>query len=122
MKNTPLSILACTCLMLGAFLAGMFIGRNVAGGSIQTTVLNTPGTSQSSTPASSVPNQGKVNINTATLEELMTLEGIGPVYAQDIIDYREANGPFTDIKQIKNVSGIGDKRYEAIKDFITIGD
>ena len=122
MKNTPVSILAWACLLLAAFLAGMFIGRNVAGGPIQTTVLNTPGTSQSSTPASSVPSQGKVNINTATLEELMTLEGIGQTYAQRIIDYREANGPFTDIKQIKNVSGIGDKRYEAIKDFITIGD
>lgn len=122
MKITPVSVLACACLMLGAFLAGMFIGRNIAGGSIQTTVLNTPGTSQSAAPASSVPSQDKVNINTATLEELMTLEGIGQTYAQRIIDYREANGPFTDIKQIKNVSGIGDKRYEAIKDFITIGD
>lgn len=123
MKITPVSILACACLMLGAFLAGMFIGRNIVGGPIQTSVLTTPVTSQSSESASSVPaaSQGKVNINTATLEELMTLEGIGETYAQRIIDYRNVNGPFTNIAQIKNVSGIGDKRFEAIKDFITVG-
>ena len=122
MKNTPVSILAVCCLLLAAFLAGMYIGRNIAGGPIQTSVLttlSTPATQASSAPASS---QGvKVNINTASLQELMTLEGIGEIYAQRIIDYRTDNGPFTDISQIKNVSGIGDKRYEAIKDYITVG-
>ena len=51
----------------------------------------------------------------------MRLDGIGETYAQRIIDYRNANGPFTDISDIKNVSGIGEKRFEAIKDFITVG-
>ena len=58
----------------------------------------------------------KVNINTASEE----LEGIGPSLAQRIVSYRDANGPFTDIEQIKNVSGIGDKKFEAIKDDITV--
>lgn len=123
MKNTSVSILGWVCLLLAAFLLGMFIGRNVAGGPIQTSVL-TP-QSPEKTPASSAApgtSQGqKVNINTASLQELMTLDGIGETYAQRIIDYRTANGPFTDISQLKNVSGIGDKRYDAIKDFITVG-
>ena len=48
------------------------------------------------------------------------LEGIGPSLAQRIVSYRDVNGPFTDIEQIKNVSGIGDKKFEAIKDDITV--
>lgn len=63
----------------------------------------------------------KININTASAEQLdEELEGIGPSLAQRIVSYRDANGPFTDIEQIKNVSGIGDKKFEAIKDNITV--
>lgn len=63
---------------------------------------------------------GLVNLNTATLEELETLPGIGPVLAQSILDYRTENGPFTRIDDLKNVSGIGDKRFEDLKDKVTI--
>lgn len=63
---------------------------------------------------------GKVNINTATQEELDTLPGIGPSTASKIIDYREQNGKFNSIEEIKEVSGIGDAKYEKIKDSITI--
>jgi len=62
---------------------------------------------------------GKVNINTATIDELMTLTGIGEAKAISIIEYREQN-PFTTIEDIKNVSGIGDKAFEKIKDNITV--
>ncbi|MBC7251594.1 MAG: helix-hairpin-helix domain-containing protein [Anaerolineae bacterium] len=70
--------------------------------------------------ASSVQPAGKVNINTATAEELDTLPGIGPALAQRIIEYRQTNGPFQSIEEIKNVSGIGDKLFEKLKDLITI--
>lgn len=63
---------------------------------------------------------GKVNINKAGLEELKTLPGIGPVMAQNIIDYRENNGPFKKLEDIKNVSGIGEKKFEQIRDKISI--
>ena len=63
-----------------------------------------------------------VNINTASIAELDTLPGIGPTTAQKIIDYRDQNGPFLNIEDIINVSGIGPASYERLKDLITVGD
>ncbi len=62
-----------------------------------------------------------VNINTASIAELDTLPGIGPTTAQKIIHYREQNGPFVNIEDIVNVSGIGPASYERLKDLITVG-
>lgn len=61
-----------------------------------------------------------VNINTATVEELMTLSGIGEAKAKSIIEYRNSIGSFTSIEDIKNVTGIGDSIFDKIKDYITI--
>ena len=63
---------------------------------------------------------GKININTAGPGELEKLPGIGQVTAARIIDYRTANGSFHSIEDIKNVSGIGDKTFEKMKDQITV--
>jgi len=63
---------------------------------------------------------GKININSASAEQLDTLPGIGPAYAARIIQYRESNGAFSSIEEIKEVSGIGDATFEKIKDLITI--
>ncbi len=64
---------------------------------------------------------GKININRATAEEIAAnLSGIGPVLAQRIVDYRDANGSFKTVEDIKNVSGIGDKKYADIMDSIVI--
>ena len=63
---------------------------------------------------------GKVNINTSTKEELQTLSGIGESTASKIIIYREENGKFKAIEDIKNVPGIGDAKFENIKDKITV--
>lgn len=65
-------------------------------------------------------NAEKININTASLSELDTLPGIGPTTAQRIIEYREQNGGFNSIEEIMNVSGIGEAKFEKIKDLITI--
>lgn len=61
----------------------------------------------------------KININLCSLEELVNLPGIGEVIGKRIIEYRKSN-PFKSIEEIKNVSGIGDKKFEGIKDLITV--
>lgn len=62
---------------------------------------------------------GAININTATKEELMTLKGIGESTANKIIEYRKDN-KFTKIEDLKNVKGIGDKKFESIKKDIKV--
>lgn len=63
---------------------------------------------------------GKININQATAEELQKISGIGPSKAKSIIDYRNKIGRFTDLEQLLEVSGIGEKTLEKIKDEITL--
>lgn len=62
----------------------------------------------------------KININKADVATLATLPGIGPSKAQSILTYREENGQFQIIDDLKNVSGIGDKTFEKLKDAITV--
>ncbi len=68
----------------------------------------------------SAEENAKVNINTATAEELSTLVGIGEMKAESIIEFRGNHGHFTKIEDLKNVKGIGDKIFEKIKDQITV--
>lgn len=63
---------------------------------------------------------GKININTADLSKLKEIPGVGDVKAKNIIEYREKNGGFKSIEDIKNIDGIGEKTFEKIKDSITI--
>ena len=58
---------------------------------------------------------GAININTATKDELVALPGIGPAKAQAIVDYRKAHGPFKTVEELKDVKGIGAKRFEQLK-------
>ncbi|NLY78034.1 MAG: hypothetical protein GX080_08150 [Tissierellia bacterium] len=68
---------------------------------------------------STAEGNGKVNINTCTKDELLSLPGIGEVLADRIIDYREQT-PFKNIEDIMNVSGIGEKKFESIKEMIIV--
>ena len=63
---------------------------------------------------------GKININTASVEELKQLDQIGPKYAERIIEFREKNGPFKQPEDIMQVPGIGPKAYEANKDRMVV--
>ncbi|HWP95552.1 MAG TPA: helix-hairpin-helix domain-containing protein [Syntrophomonadaceae bacterium] len=80
----------------------------------------------SANPAQTAPGAGgtspggKININTAAISELDSLDGIGPALAQRVVDYRQAHGAFQKIEDIKNVSGIGDKKFQAIQDRICV--
>lgn len=62
----------------------------------------------------------KISLNQATLEELMTLDGIGNSKAENIIKYREEHGGFKDLEELKEISGIGDSIYEKVKDKIKL--
>lgn len=64
--------------------------------------------------------EDKVNINKADSSKLQTVPGIGPATAQKIIEYREKNGRFSSIDDLKNVSGIGDKTLENMREYITV--
>lgn len=92
MKRRSKRILAS--LLLVAFLLGLAIGPALA------------------------QEQVKININKATVDELVTLKRIGPSYAQRIVDYRNENGPFQKPEDIMHVRGIGMKTYEANKNII----
>ncbi len=63
---------------------------------------------------------GKININRADASQLQEIPGVGPVTSQSIIDYRESVGKFKSIEDIKNVSGIGEKTFEKLKEHITV--
>ena len=88
-----------------------------SGLSPNTEQLNAP------TPAAQTPSASPelhVNINTAEAQELCLLPGIGETIAARIVDYRKAHGLFNNTDEIMNVSGIGAKKYEEIKSYITI--
>ena len=112
------------------FTAGYFAGRATAtpDGTAAVLVEHQPAveaaaeeTPDDSTGTDTVQTE-KVDINTADLETLMTLPGIGETLAQRIIDYRETEGPFVVLEDLMEVSGIGEKRLEAIRDFISLGE
>jgi competence protein ComEA len=63
----------------------------------------------------------RININTAGVDELMSLPGIGKAYAERILEYRQKNGPFKKPEDLLNVRGVGEKTYERIKERITVG-
>lgn len=74
----------------------------------------------STTTASSNNANGLININTATESELDSLPGIGPAKAKQIIKYREENGGFNSIEDLKNIKGIGEKAFQDLQDKITV--
>lgn len=77
-------------------------------------------TEKNNNPDDNAVTSSKVNINTATLEELETLDGIGFAIAKRIIEYRTTAGKFSSIEEIKNVSGIGEKIFEKFKNNICV--
>lgn len=77
-------------------------------------------TNTSASSATSQAKSGLVNLNTATEADFQTISGIGQKRAQDIIAYREANGKFKSVDDLKNVTGIGAKTLEKLKEYVTV--
>lgn len=92
-----------------------------AGGSLAGAETSAAGAGISSASGSTASAGGKVNINTAGKEELMTLNGIGEARAESIIHYREKNGSFSKPEDLKQVEGIGDGIFSKLEDAICTG-
>lgn len=88
--------------------------------STTTTTTSKVTTSQTTTSTTTKKQNQKININTATLEELVLLDGLGETKAQSIIEYRTNNGLFNTIEDILKVKGIGQTTFENIKEYIEI--
>ena len=117
---------------LGVFLAlimGIFIGRQSISGMVvipevpvtTTHSVDSLGEGVDETQQTNSGESGKVNINTASVSLLQTLPNIGSVLAQRIVDYREENGNFLVPEDLLMVEGIGERRLDEIREYITVG-
>lgn len=117
MKKPQQILIAITAVFV-VLLAGLFLGRNMTRSYVPLdSVLNTEPLSDTEP---TINNDGKLDINTATQQQLQMLPGIGEVLAQRIIAYREENGDFGTIEELMNVSGIGETKFAAIKPRIKV--
>lgn len=117
MRKTILIFLAATGIF-AALALGIYIGRNTNG--FVMTLSPSPNSASSSETANS--QRGKVNINSATVQQLTMLPGIGEIKATRIIEVREELGGYTSIDELLNVEGIGNALLEGIKPYIIIGE
>lgn len=116
MKNVKHIILSITVIFI-CILIGMFLGRCTSNKNYITLSPRQDTIAEESYDVSS----SKININTASKDELLQLPGVGDVLAQRIVDYRDENGSFQSTSDLGNIEGIGDKTLNNILPYITIG-
>lgn len=143
MKKSIITVMVTTTLIFCGFVCGFYVGRNQHVGAVEirgldsvtTTASGTAATTTTAVPSTTLTDTtdptmtteppptttGLINVNSATLEELETLPGIGPKLAQAIIDYRTEYGDFEIPEDLLHVPGIGEKKLRAILDLITTG-
>lgn len=122
-EGTQIRLLVALAAVFAAFILGynLFFVREPAETVIVTDLEQMVSETVSSTVSEAEPiSETKINLNTATKEELKSLYRIGDVLAQRILDYRETNGKFSSVEELLNVSGIGEKILEAIRDRVEV--
>jgi competence protein ComEA len=107
----------------GVDVALLNLARKVADGELIMVGVTPPPGTPAANPAASggaSPGAGPVNLNTATVADLDTLPGVGPVLAQRIVDHREQHGAFAAVSDLRKIEGIGSARYDQLKDLVTV--
>jgi len=127
MKKQTAFWLLLVASVFAALLVGFFLGRNLFPSDVQLSKLPQATYGEDTTTATTDATElsptapPKVNINTATADQLQTLPGIGPKLAEQIITYRDINGPFSSLLDLTNVKGFGLERITQILDYATVG-
>ena len=121
MKKAKIALLSVSlifmCVMIGFFIGRMSAKNHVILSSQNTSTDN----ADSAAETVSVIENGRININLATSQQLQMLPNIGDVLAERIVTYRSEHGPFDTVDDLTLVDGIGEKRLEALRQYITVG-
>ena len=118
LKKAKWIIVGITSIFM-CLLVGIFIGRNSVKGTYSVDYVLESKSQKSENHT--VVEDGRIDLNSASLEQLQLLPGVGQSTAQQIIDYRLAHNGFTSIEELMNIKGIGEKKFEQIKQYIKIG-
>ena len=127
MKKPHLSVLSALTCLFAVFTLGFFLGRNNNHETVYLSVLPASGSHNSPVDTGSLetpapdPVSFPVDLNSAGMEELCALPGIGETIAWRILNYRELNGPFERPEELMNVEGIGSGKLEALLEYVTAG-
>ncbi len=117
MKKQAWILIAITGMFI-CVLIGIFIGRNMKHNYVH--INDAPQTQTQNSTEDTQENDGRININTATEQQLMLLPGVGETTAKKIIEYRTENNGFNTVEDIMNVSGIGEKKFAQMKPYIKV--
>ena len=129
MKKAGYCLIVLT-LVFSGFIGGFLFGRTYNTGDIQLSGQVSPADPEPTEATEATPlndnntpgvSGGKININIASVDELTALPGIGSTLAQRIVAYRNENGPFRNVDELLEVSGIGEKKLESIRQYIITG-
>ncbi len=117
MKKPIKILVGVTCAFL-CLLIGIFVGRNLTRSYIPVQqAINSQGTQ---TDGETQNKDGRIDLNTATAEQLQLLPGVGEVTAQRIVDYRTEHNGFTSIEELMEIKGIGEKKFAEMKQYVKV--